>query len=208
MRPYRPPREARRESSPRRLDPDRLSQHTDRLYRAAWSLSELLARAHELHPRVKRVLLVDRDYSSTSPAVQAMSLGRADCHVVRAWADGETMAISSAAAETFFATLKTELVYRPTRPTRREVGLRRVSSTSRRSTTEPAGSPPSATSHPPNTNLAARRHVPRRNEQPVDRPDPERQMIRRVGLRSWPGRASERSQDRQPDKGSTSSQAN
>lgn len=161
--------------------------------------TELLARAHELHPRVKRVLLVDRDYSSTGPAVQAMSLGRADCHVVRPWADGETMAISSAAAETFFATLKTELVYRPTRPTRREPGLRRVSSTSRRSTTEPAGSPPSATSL---------RHVPRRNEQPVDRPDPERQMIRRVGLRSWPGRASERSQGRQPDKGSTSSQAN
>ena len=33
--------------------------------------SDFLARAHELHPRAKRVLLVDRDYTSTSPAVQA-----------------------------------------------------------------------------------------------------------------------------------------
>src|SRR4051812_45186222 len=40
--------------------------------------SDFLARAHELHPRAKRVLLVDRDYTSTSPAVQAMTLGRAD----------------------------------------------------------------------------------------------------------------------------------
>src|SRR4051812_8729950 len=30
--------------------------------------ADFLARAHELHPRAKRVLLVDRDYSSTSPA--------------------------------------------------------------------------------------------------------------------------------------------
>jgi hypothetical protein len=34
---------------------------------------DFLARAHELHPRAKRVLLVDRDYSSTSPAVQAIT---------------------------------------------------------------------------------------------------------------------------------------
>jgi thioredoxin reductase (NADPH) len=53
--------------------------------------SEFLARAHELHPRAKRVLLVDRDYSSTSPAVQAMTLGRADYHIVRPWADDEMM---------------------------------------------------------------------------------------------------------------------
>ena len=53
--------------------------------------SEFLARAHELHPRAKRVLLVDRDYSSTSPAVQAMALGRADYHIVRPWADDEMM---------------------------------------------------------------------------------------------------------------------
>jgi thioredoxin reductase (NADPH) len=52
---------------------------------------DFLARAHELHPRAKRVLLVDRDYSSTSPAVQAMTLGRADYHIVRPWADDESM---------------------------------------------------------------------------------------------------------------------
>jgi len=45
--------------------------------------SGFLARAQELHPGAKRVLLVDRDYSSTSPAVQAMALGRADYHIVR-----------------------------------------------------------------------------------------------------------------------------
>ena len=44
-----------------------------------------------LHPRAKRVLLVDRDYSSTSPAVQAMTLGRVDYHIVRPWANDETM---------------------------------------------------------------------------------------------------------------------
>ena len=53
--------------------------------------SEFLARAHELHPHAKRVLLVDRDYSSTSPAAQAITLGRADYHIVRPWADVEAM---------------------------------------------------------------------------------------------------------------------
>lgn len=53
--------------------------------------SDFLARAHEVHPLAKRVLLVDRDYSSTSPAVQAMTLGRADFHIVRPWADDEMM---------------------------------------------------------------------------------------------------------------------
>jgi thioredoxin reductase (NADPH) len=53
--------------------------------------SDCLARAHELHPGAKRVLLVDRDYSSTSPAVQAIALGRADYHIVRPWGDPETM---------------------------------------------------------------------------------------------------------------------
>src|SRR5262249_10796804 len=52
---------------------------------------EFLMRAHELHPRAKRVLLVDRDYSSRSPAVQAIALGRADYHIVRPWADDEMM---------------------------------------------------------------------------------------------------------------------
>jgi thioredoxin reductase (NADPH) len=50
---------------------------------------EFLARAHELHPRAKRVLLVDRDYSSSSPAVQAITLGHADYHIVRPWMDDE-----------------------------------------------------------------------------------------------------------------------
>src|SRR4051794_27861621 len=53
--------------------------------------SDVLAAAHHLHPRAKRVLLVDRDYSSTSPAVQAMALGLADYHIVRPWSDDEAM---------------------------------------------------------------------------------------------------------------------
>jgi thioredoxin reductase (NADPH) len=57
----------------------------------AEAAAEFLASAHELHPSAKRVLLVDRDYSSTSPAVQAMTLGRADYHIVRPWADEERM---------------------------------------------------------------------------------------------------------------------
>lgn len=52
---------------------------------------DFLARAHELYPRAKRVLLVDRDYTSASPAVQATALGRADYHIVRPWAENETM---------------------------------------------------------------------------------------------------------------------
>ncbi len=52
---------------------------------------EFLAAAHELYPRARRVLLVDRNYSSTSPAVQAMTLGRADYHIVRPWSDDEMM---------------------------------------------------------------------------------------------------------------------
>jgi thioredoxin reductase (NADPH) len=52
---------------------------------------EFLALAHHLHPGAKRVLLVDRDYTSTSPAVQAMTLGWADYHIVKPWADEEMM---------------------------------------------------------------------------------------------------------------------
>lgn len=52
---------------------------------------DLLARAHELYPQAKRVLLVDRDYSANSPAVQAMALGRADYHLVQPWADDEML---------------------------------------------------------------------------------------------------------------------
>ena len=36
---------------------------------------DFLARAHEMHPLAKRVLLVERDYSARSPVVQAMTLG-------------------------------------------------------------------------------------------------------------------------------------
>jgi thioredoxin reductase (NADPH) len=53
--------------------------------------SDFLRRAHDLHPRAKRVLLVDRDYRVTSPAVQATALGRTDYHIVRPWADEEAM---------------------------------------------------------------------------------------------------------------------
>jgi thioredoxin reductase (NADPH) len=53
--------------------------------------SEFLARAHALYPRAARVLLIDRDYSSTSPAVQAIALGHADYHIVRPWTDDEMM---------------------------------------------------------------------------------------------------------------------
>ena len=52
---------------------------------------ELLRSAHELHPQAKRVLLVDRDYTANSPAVQAMALGRADYHLVQPWADDEML---------------------------------------------------------------------------------------------------------------------
>ena len=48
--------------------------------------TEFLARAHEMHPLAKRVLLVERDYSSRSPVVQAMMLGQADYHLTMPWA--------------------------------------------------------------------------------------------------------------------------
>jgi len=46
---------------------------------------DFLARAHELHPQAKRVLLVVRDYSAESPIVQAMTLGQADYHITKPW---------------------------------------------------------------------------------------------------------------------------
>lgn len=52
---------------------------------------DFLARAHALHSGAKRVLLVNRDYSSTSPVVQAIALGRADYHIVRPWPDDEML---------------------------------------------------------------------------------------------------------------------
>lgn len=48
--------------------------------------TEFLARAHEMHPLAKRVLLVERDYSARSPIVQAMMLGQADYHLTKPWA--------------------------------------------------------------------------------------------------------------------------
>ncbi|GAA1860048.1 FAD-dependent oxidoreductase [Actinomadura bangladeshensis] len=53
--------------------------------------ADVLPPAQELHPNAKRVLMVDRDYSSTSPAVQAIALGHADFHLVRPWTNDESM---------------------------------------------------------------------------------------------------------------------
>src|SRR6185312_6956296 len=47
--------------------------------------TEFLARAHEMHPQAKRVLLVERDYSARSPVVEAMTLGQADYHLTKPW---------------------------------------------------------------------------------------------------------------------------
>ena len=47
--------------------------------------TDFLARAHEMHPLAKRVLLVERDYSARSPVVQAMTLGQADYHITKPW---------------------------------------------------------------------------------------------------------------------------
>src|ERR1700723_514768 len=46
---------------------------------------EFLARAHELHPSAKRLLLVERAYSARSPVVQAMTLGQADYYLSKPW---------------------------------------------------------------------------------------------------------------------------
>lgn len=46
---------------------------------------EFLDRAHALHPRAKRVLLVERDYTRSNPIVPAMSVGRIDYHLVKPW---------------------------------------------------------------------------------------------------------------------------
>jgi thioredoxin reductase (NADPH) len=46
---------------------------------------EFLARAHELHPLAKRILLVERDFTATNPIVPAMTLGQIDYHLVKPW---------------------------------------------------------------------------------------------------------------------------
>src|SRR6516164_1480260 len=52
---------------------------------------DFLARAHELHPQAKRVLLVERDYSAQSPIIQAMTLGQADYHITKPWMAEEVL---------------------------------------------------------------------------------------------------------------------
>jgi thioredoxin reductase (NADPH) len=47
---------------------------------------DFLARAHDLHPGARRVLLVDRgDWSATHPAVCAMAVGKIDYHLWAPW---------------------------------------------------------------------------------------------------------------------------
>jgi len=50
------------------------------------SAVDFFARAHELHPAAKRVLLVGRgDWSSTHPAISALALGQIDYHLYNPW---------------------------------------------------------------------------------------------------------------------------
>jgi thioredoxin reductase (NADPH) len=44
-----------------------------------------LERARALHPSAKRILLVERDYTSANPIVPAMMLGQIDYHLVKPW---------------------------------------------------------------------------------------------------------------------------
>jgi thioredoxin reductase (NADPH) len=46
---------------------------------------ELLEQAHALFPDAKRVLVVERNYRSTSPSVRAMALGQIDYHLTKPW---------------------------------------------------------------------------------------------------------------------------
>jgi thioredoxin reductase (NADPH) len=46
---------------------------------------EFLTKAHALHPMAKRILLVERDYTSANPIVPAMTLGQIDYHLVKPW---------------------------------------------------------------------------------------------------------------------------
>ena len=46
---------------------------------------EFLASAHRLHPAAKRILLVERDYTTANPIVTAMMLGQIDYHLVKPW---------------------------------------------------------------------------------------------------------------------------
>ncbi len=46
---------------------------------------EFLVEAHALHPMAKRILLVERDYTTANPIVPAMTLGQIDYHLVKPW---------------------------------------------------------------------------------------------------------------------------
>jgi len=46
---------------------------------------EFLVGAHALHPLAKRILLVERDYTTANPIVPAMMLGQIDYHLVKPW---------------------------------------------------------------------------------------------------------------------------
>jgi thioredoxin reductase (NADPH) len=46
---------------------------------------EFLGEAHRSHPLAKRILLVERDYTTANPIVPAMMLGQIDYHLVKPW---------------------------------------------------------------------------------------------------------------------------
>lgn len=46
---------------------------------------EFLVEAHKLHPKAKRILLLERDYRAENPIVPAMTLGQIDYHLVKPW---------------------------------------------------------------------------------------------------------------------------
>ncbi|HEX5043881.1 MAG TPA: FAD-dependent oxidoreductase [Candidatus Polarisedimenticolaceae bacterium] len=46
---------------------------------------EFLVEAHAIYPNAKRILLVERDYTSANPIVPAMTLGQIDFHLVKPW---------------------------------------------------------------------------------------------------------------------------
>ena len=46
---------------------------------------EFLSAAHRLLPSAKRILLVERDYTTANPIVPAMTLGQIDYHLVKPW---------------------------------------------------------------------------------------------------------------------------
>jgi thioredoxin reductase (NADPH) len=51
---------------------------------------DLLARAHDLHPGGKRILLIERgDWSAAHPAVTAMATGQIDYHLYAPWHPAE-----------------------------------------------------------------------------------------------------------------------